>query len=94
MHVKQFVSLTVNPHGPLPFTKKISQLTKQDDGETLGDVPKSSTLQLAFQELSLLIPGDKLKYHKHKNSRRCRVQSEINSCRRVTWFNAVLQASA
>ena len=38
MHVKQVVSLMMNQHGPLPFTKKISQLTKQDSGETLGDV--------------------------------------------------------
>jgi len=42
MHVKQVVSLTVNQHGPLPFTKKINkkigQLIKQDGGETLGDV--------------------------------------------------------
>ena len=38
MHVKQVVSLTVNQHGPLPFTKKIGQLIKQDGGETLGDV--------------------------------------------------------
>ena len=36
MHVKQVVSLTVNQHGPFPFTKKISQLTKQDGGKNPG----------------------------------------------------------